>query len=142
MQKFILSIDQGTTGSTALLVDKNSFKVIDKVNKEFPQIFPKPGLVEHDLNDIWESVKDSIKEVLSKNSINSSQIDSIGITNQRETTCAYTKNGKPLANAIVWQDRRTSEFCKNNASSYETLKSKTGLPVSYTHLTLPTTPYV
>jgi glycerol kinase len=131
MKNFILSIDQGTTGSTALLVDITSNKVVGSHNTEFNQSFPKPGLVEHDLNEIWESVKTSIKELFLKTGISKDQIFSIGITNQRETTCAYTKKGTPLAPAIVWQDRRTLPFCQKMKVSYEekNLYKKTGLPL-------------
>lgn len=129
MKKYILAIDQGTTGTTSLLIDKHSYNVIDKVNLEFKQIYPRPGWVEHNLNDIWKTVEITISEVLSKNNISPESIISIGITNQRETTCAYTRDGEPLANAIVWQDRRTSEFCAKNIDSYKGLSSKTGLPL-------------
>jgi glycerol kinase len=129
MKKYILSIDQGTTGSTALLVDSLTFKVVGKCNHEFPQIFPKPGYVEHNLEEIWSSIKSSIIDVLKETKIKSNQIESIGITNQRETTCAYTKDGTPLFNAIVWQDRRTKQFCEDNSKSYAELKQKTGLPL-------------
>ena len=129
MKKYILSIDQGTTGTTALLVEKDTLEVVDKFNKEFPQIYPKPGWVEHDLNDIWLSVAESIKAVLDKNNIDKNSIHSIGITNQRETTCAYTHDGVPLANAIVWQDRRTADYCNNKKANYSQLQNKTGLPL-------------
>jgi glycerol kinase len=129
MKKFILSIDQGTTGTTAMLIDSQSFTVIDKVNSEFPQIYPHPGMVEHNLNDIWDSVEKTIIKVLKNNNVDKSCIECIGITNQRETTCAYTKDGEPLSNAIVWQDRRTSEFCKKNKDQYQNLQKKTGLPL-------------
>lgn len=129
MKKYILSIDQGTTGTTSMLTCCESLEVIGKVNIEFEQIFPKPGWVEHNLNDIWHTVESSTLQVLHKHNISSSQISSIGITNQRETTCAYTKEGVPLANAIVWQDRRTSDYCEANKAEYEPLKSLTGLPL-------------
>jgi glycerol kinase len=131
---FILAIDQGTTGTTAALINSITFEFVDKVNTEFPQIFPKPGWVEHNLDDIWNSVRNSVQEVLSKNSVQPSQVVSIGITNQRETTCAFSRNGKPLANAIVWQDRRTSEFCQKKQEELkekgkqDLLRQKTGLP--------------
>ena len=130
--KYILSIDQGTTGSTACLINAETFAFIGKVNKEYPQIYPKPSWVEHNLNDIWSSVEFTIQEVLKSNQATSSQIVAIGITNQRETTCAFNKAGIPLANAIVWQDKRTSDFCqelkaRNNLS--EKIKILTGLPI-------------
>ncbi|PIP91164.1 MAG: glycerol kinase [Bdellovibrionales bacterium CG12_big_fil_rev_8_21_14_0_65_38_15] len=126
---FILALDQGTTGTTAALVDAKTFKFIDKVNQEYPQIYPKPGWVEHNLNDIWTSVESTVKKLLQKTNIPSSSIISIGITNQRETTCAFDRSGNPLANAIVWQDRRTSDFCLQNKSKEPMLRSKTGLPL-------------
>ena len=111
MGKYYLAIDQGTTGSTALLVNAQDLKLVDKINQEYPQIYPSPGLVEHDLGDIWQSVSDVIKKVISKNNVDPGQIRAIGITNQRETICAFTKSGESLHNAIVWQDRRTADFC-------------------------------
>ncbi|MCO4752924.1 MAG: glycerol kinase GlpK [Bacteriovoracaceae bacterium] len=129
MKRYILSIDQGTTGSTALLLDSKSFAVVDKVNHEFPQIFPKPGQVEHNLNDIFDSIRRCVLDVLKKANVNGEQIECIGITNQRETVCAYDRDGRPLCNAIVWQDRRTAEYCAQNRKSYEKFKDKTGLPL-------------
>lgn len=129
MKQYILAIDEGTTGTTALLIDSKNFDLIDSVNQEFKQHYPKPSWVEHNLNEIWSAIEDTIKTILKKNNIGADQICSIGITNQRETTCAYNRAGEPLANAIVWQDRRTSEFCKSKRASYEKLKKKTGLPL-------------
>ena len=111
--KYILAIDQGTTGTTAAIMDLATLNFFSHVNKEYPQIYPHPGWVEHNLNDIWETVRFTVGEVLKKNNINAKDIAAIGITNQRETTCAFDKQGHPLANAIVWQDRRTSSFCDN-----------------------------
>ncbi|MBK23853.1 MAG: glycerol kinase [Halobacteriovorax sp.] len=128
---YILSIDQGTTGTTAVLVDDSNFNFVDKVNQEFPQIFPSPGLVEHNLNDIWGTVEKTITEVLNRNKLDGKSISSIGITNQRETICAFNKNGEQLHNAIVWQDRRTGEFCANliKMGHQDSIKEKTGLPI-------------
>ncbi|MBI2608520.1 MAG: glycerol kinase GlpK [Deltaproteobacteria bacterium] len=107
----ILAIDQGTTGTTALLIDKD-IHIIDKVTVDFPQIFPQSGWVEHNLNDIWQSTLLAIQKLLEKTKINPKKIDAIGITNQRETTCVWNqKTGKPLHNAIVWQCRRSASFC-------------------------------
>lgn len=127
---YILSIDQGTTGTTACLIDTKTFKICNKSNKEFTQIFPKPGHVEHDLNEIWDTVSYVVEDVISKSKIDKSEILSIGITNQRETTCAFSKSThSPLANAIVWQDRRTHEKCvqlkANNLEPF--IKKATGL---------------
>lgn len=129
MKKFILAIDEGTTGSTALLINAENFQLVDSVNSEFKQHFPKPSWVEHDLSEIWLSIEKTVKEVLKKNNISGEQICSIGITNQRETTCAYNNAGEPLAKAIVWQDRRTSEFCQSAKEKYAPLIKKTGLPL-------------
>ena len=111
MQKFILTIDQGTTSSRIILFN-NKFKMIDLLQKETKQYFPQDGWVEHDPIEIWKNVKKLIKQILSKNSLKASQILSIGITNQRETTVLWNKTtGIPIYKAIVWQDRRTSKAC-------------------------------
>ena len=111
MKKYILSIDAGTTSSRAILFDKNG-KQISISQFEFTQIFPKESWVEHDPMEIWETQLRAIKDVVSKSSINVEEIDSIGITNQRETTVVWNKKtGKPVYNAIVWQDRRTAFIC-------------------------------
>lgn len=129
-QEFILSIDEGTTGSTALLIDTKDFKLVDKHNLEFKQIYPKPSWVEHDLNEIWLTVEKTIEELLAKNNIKANQIKAIGITNQRETTCAFNKKGEPLCHAIVWQDRRTADFCEKNKDEFKKrFQKKTGLPL-------------
>jgi glycerol kinase len=129
--KYILSIDQGTTGTRACLVDANTFDLVGQASKEYPQIFPKPSWVEHNLFDIWDSVEFTIKKVLLDNNIQSNMIAAIGITNQRETTCAFNKIGKPLGNAIVWQDKRTSDFCQNlkDKNLSDKIKTLTGLPI-------------
>ena len=112
MNQFILSIDQGTTSSRVVIYDKN-FIVIDSLQKDVNQFFPKDGWVEHDAYSIWKDVKKLIKDLLKKNNIDSSQILSIGISNQRETTVLWDKtNGIPVNRAIVWQDRRTEYICK------------------------------
>jgi glycerol kinase len=125
----ILAIDQGTTGTTAVLINDSNFKFTDKVNQEFPQIFPKPGWVEHNLDHIWSSVQVTIEAVLKKNNLTGNDITAIGITNQRETTCAFSKAGTPLANAIVWQDRRTFDFCQTLKAREPEIQKRTGLPV-------------
>ena len=110
---YVLAIDQGTTSSRAILFTKNMDAAFVS-QKEFPQYFPKSGWVEHDPNDIWESVMFVCQDVMSKAGITGAQIVSIGITNQRETTLIWSKKtGKPIHNAIVWQDRRTSDMCKS-----------------------------
>lgn len=127
---FILAIDQGTTGTTSLLIDATSLKILDKEKSDYRQIYPKPGWVEHDLDDIWASVSLSVETILKRTKINPKNIIGIGITNQRETTCAYDKKGKPLHHAIVWQDRRTAAYCEENAERYNQIcRKKTGLPL-------------
>lgn len=128
--KYILSIDQGTTGTTAALVDLETLQITKKTNQEFEQIFPKPGQVEHNLNDIWATVETTVKQVVSDSGARFDQIQGIGITNQRETICAFKKDGSPLCNAIVWQDRRTQDFCKSASKDQkEMIQQKTGLPL-------------
>ena len=129
MNKYVLSIDAGTTGITVLLLTKVG-NVIDKEYSEFKQYYPKPGWVEHDPMEIWNTTLNLIKVVLKKYSADS--IDSIGITNQRETTVIWNKNsGKPIYNAIVWQCRRTSKYCeKLKLDGYsELFQEKTGLVI-------------
>ena len=129
MEKYILSIDAGTSSSRALIIDKKGN--IQGISQfEFPQIFPKEGWVEHNPNDIWETQLKAIKEVLKKTKNSPENIHSIGITNQRETTVIWNKKtGEPVYNAIVWQDRRTADFCNNlKKQNLESLfQSKTGL---------------
>ncbi len=109
--KYVLAIDQGTTGTHVAVVDPK-VRVVGKGYREFKQFFPKPGWVEHDLEEIWRSVERTIAEALKDAGIKGNQIAAIGITNQRETTGLWNRNtGKPVHNAIVWQDRRTSERC-------------------------------
>ncbi len=128
--KYILAIDQGTTGSRAVIYDKKGRK-IGSAYQEFPQHFPKPGWVEHDPHDLWNSVKASIDRVLAK--IPAGSIAAIGITNQRETTVMWdARTGKPVHNAIVWQCRRTAARCdglKKNRRTAEFFRKRTGLPV-------------
>ena len=112
MKKYILTIDQGTTSSRVVLYDvKFNIKSIEQ--KEFKQYFPKDGWVEHDPEEIWNDVNYLIRQTIKKNKLNPSQIISIGITNQRETTVLWNKKtGKPIYKAIVWQDRRTADYCE------------------------------
>ncbi len=129
MPSYILAIDQGTTGTTALLVDR-SRRVAAKVNREFPQHFPRLGWVEHDLREIWRSVLDAIKGALRQARAQPSQIAAIGITNQRETVCLWDRKSlRPAHRAIVWQDRRTAEDCERlRAQLLEPLyRARTGL---------------
>ena len=109
--RYILALDQGTTSSRAILFDQE-FHIVGKAQKEFTQIFPQPGWVEHDPQEIWESQLAVAREVMKTKGVKAHQIAGIGITNQRETTIIWDKEtGKPIHNAIVWQDRRTSDIC-------------------------------
>jgi len=112
MRDLVMAIDQGTTGSTVLIIDKE-MQVLGKGYAEFEQHFPKPGWVEHDAEQIWESVEKTIVAALKAADVGADRIAAIGITNQRETVVAWDRNtGKAYHNAIVWQCRRTSEMCK------------------------------
>lgn len=127
--KVILALDQGTTSSRAVLISENG-DLHASSQKEFKQIFPSPGLVEHDPLELWASQAACIAEVLSKGAVKQSQIAAIGITNQRETTLVWDrKTGVPLMNAIVWQDRRTTEFCQKlkKEGAEQLVRNKTGL---------------
>ncbi len=113
MQKFILSIDQGTTSTRSIIFNDN-FEIVSSDQLEFKQYFPKDGCVEHDPQEIFNTVLQTAQNVIKKAKINSSQILSIGITNQRETVVIWDKDtGKPIYRAIVWQDRRTVNYCKD-----------------------------
>ena len=129
MKKYVLSLDAGTTSSRSILFDKSG-KQIAVAQEEFSQFFPKKSWVEHDPNEIWQTQLNSIKTVIEKSSINPENIDSIGITNQRETTIIWNKNtGEPVYNAIVWQDRRTAKICNDliDAGQEPIFSAKTGL---------------
>ena len=112
MKKFLIAIDQGTTSSRAILFDlQGNIKFTSQF--EFTQYFPKNGWVEHNPNEIWTTTIKALKQVIRKASILKGKILSIGITNQRETTILWNKKtGKAIYNAIVWQDRRTQEYCE------------------------------
>ncbi len=129
MKDLILSIDQGTTGTTVLILDKN-LNLLGKKNNEFPQYYPQPGWVEHDATEIWESTVKTISEALKLAQISADRIACIGITNQRETTTLWQKsNSKPIHRAIVWQDRRTAPFCHKlkKQGKEKLIRQKTGL---------------
>ena len=128
MSKYYISIDQGTTSSRAVLYD-SSFNQITQEQQEFKQHYPAEGLVEHDPEEIWTSVLNTVNSLMSKKGIKSSDVISIGITNQRETVMLWDKDGKVLDKAIVWQDRRTTEFCEElKAKGVESeVTKKTGL---------------
>ena len=129
MYKYILALDQGTTSSRAIVFDNKGLQVAS-ARKEFRQIFPQPGWVEHDPDEIWSSQAAVAAEVLARAGISSPAIAAAGITNQRETTVVWNrKTGRPVYNAIVWQDRRTSGFCDQlkNEGLENLILQKTGL---------------
>ena len=127
----ILAIDQGTTGTKAVLIDAK-LRVLAESSQEFPQHFPRPGWVEHDLEEIYASVRKSVRGALRKAKVEPRSIAAIGITNQRETTALWErKTGKPIHRAIVWQDRRTADLCQTLKDSglERTIRRKTGLVI-------------
>ncbi len=128
-EEYILALDQGTTSSRAIIFDHRG-QIRSVAQKEFTQIFPKPGWVEHDPNEIWSSQAGVAAEATVKIGINGKNIKAIGITNQRETTIVWNREtGLPVYNAIVWQDRRTAAFCDNlkNEGLTDMIRAKTGL---------------
>jgi glycerol kinase len=129
MSTYILSLDQGTTSSRAILFNQEG-QIVSIAQKEFTQIFPTPGWVEHDALEIWSTQIGVASEVISKQSIQEDSIKAIGITNQRETTILWNnKTGIPIYNAIVWQDRRTADYCDELklAGKQALIQEKTGL---------------
>ena len=129
MKKFVLAFDAGTTSSRAIVFDVNG-KICSVAQKEFTQFFPQSGWVEHDPREIWSSQASVAAEAITKIGINGSDIAGIGITNQRETTIVWDRaTGEPVYNAIVWQDRRTSEYCDSlkKEGMIAGIKEKTGL---------------
>nr|WP_304214688.1 glycerol kinase GlpK [Fredinandcohnia onubensis] len=129
MEKYILSLDQGTTSSRAILFNQKG-EIVHVAQKEFTQIFPKPGWVEHNANEIWGSILSVMASVLSEANVKAEQIAGIGITNQRETTVVWDKEtGQPVYNAIVWQSRQTADICEELKAKglSDTFRQKTGL---------------
>lgn len=129
MEQYIMSIDQGTTSSRAILFDKEG-QIQGVAQREFKQYFPKSGWVEHDANEIWTSVLAVMAEVINENEIDPEQIKGIGITNQRETTVIWDKKtGRPIYHAIVWQSRQTQHICNElkEQGHEKTFRNKTGL---------------
>jgi glycerol kinase len=125
----LLAIDQGTTGSTSLVMDKNG-RTLGRATQPFPQHFPSPGLVEHEPDEIWSSVADSIAGALRAAGVGGDRVAAIGITNQRETAIVWDRaSGKPIHRAIVWQDRRTAARCEElRANGHEAkVRATTGL---------------
>ncbi len=131
MDQYILALDQGTTSSRAVVFDKKG-AIVSVAQKEFTQIFPKPGWVEHDATEIWSTQAGMAAEAISKKGLEGAQIAAIGITNQRETAVVWDrKTGEPIYNAIVWQDKRTSDYCETlkAAGKSEMIREKTGLVI-------------
>lgn len=131
MGKYIIALDQGTTSSRAIVFDKEQ-NIIGISQKEFTQIYPKEGWVEHDPVEIWATQYGVLQEVIAKTNVDRDEIAAIGITNQRETTIVWEKStGKPIYNAIVWQCRRTADICDNlKTNGWEDyIKKNTGLVV-------------
>ena len=126
MEKYILTIDQGTTSTRAILFN-HECAITHVAQKEFTQHFPKPGWVEHDANEIWLSVLSVMAEVMTTSGVNPSQVAAIGITNQRETTVVWDKHtGLPIYHALVWQSRQTDYICDElkQKGLEETFKNK------------------
>lgn len=122
----ILAIDQGTTGTTTVLCGQDG-QIVDRAYRELPQIYPKPGWVEHDPMAIWQTVVETVEGIAARNE---GRPAAIGITNQRETTIVWDRStGEPIHNAIVWQCRRTAEICEGIRAHEELIRSKTGLPI-------------
>src|SRR5215210_6325742 len=129
MTEYILALDQGTTSSRAMVFEKSG-SIKSVAQKEFLQYYPKPGWVEHDPQEIWTSQVTVATEAILKAGITPSQIAGIGITNQRETTIVWDREtGKPVCNAIVWQDRRTADYCDSlKKDGHDSIiRQKTGL---------------
>ncbi|MCK9192294.1 MAG: FGGY family carbohydrate kinase, partial [Nevskia sp.] len=125
----LLAIDQGTTSSRAILFDRSG-NVLGRAQRELPQSFPQPGWVEHDAERIWQDVRACVSQVLAEQGLSARDITALGITNQRETTVLWERaSGRPLHPAIVWQDRRTAEFCLSQADAARQLglHARTGL---------------
>lgn len=126
-KKYVMALDAGTTSNRCILFDKNG-NIVSMAQKEFTQIYPKPGWIEHDANEIWSTQLGVSVEAMSKIGATAGDIAAIGITNQRETTIIWDKDtGKPVYNAIVWQCRRTADYCEAIADRQDMIRSKTGL---------------
>lgn len=131
MEKYILALDQGTTSSRAVIFDQRG-DIVSIAQKEFTQYFPKPGWVEHDPVEIWSTQAGIAAEVVTKKGLSGANIAAIGITNQRETVVVWDKRtGDPVYNAIVWQDKRTADFCDelNKSGKADLIRAKTGLVI-------------
>lgn len=132
MSEYVLSIDQGTTGSTVLIFDHEG-DIKGRAYSEFTQHYPKPGWVEHDAEEIWNVTVEVIADALKNANIRASDVNAIGITNQRETVVLWDrKTGEPVHRAIVWQDRRTAKYCdelREKSGMVDKIRSKTGLVI-------------
>ena len=131
MKKYILALDNGTTSARTIIFDING-NIVSAAQKEFSQIYPKPGYVEHDPVELYAAIYSTMTEAVLQSGISPSEIAAIGITNQRETTICWDKTtGKPIYNAIVWQCRRTADYCEElKAKGYaDKIREKTGLPI-------------
>ena len=162
MAKYVMALDAGTTSNRCILFNEKG-EMCSVAQKEFTQFFPKPGWVEHDADEIWATQYEVAKQAMENVGATAADIAAIGITNQRETTIVWDKaTGEPVHHAIVWQCRRTAEYCDSlkDKGLVDKIREKTGLvidayfsgtkirwilenvpgarPVSYTHLTLPT----
>ncbi|NLV22546.1 MAG: glycerol kinase, partial [Syntrophomonadaceae bacterium] len=129
MDAYVLSIDQGTTGTTILIIDRQG-RIVSRAGREFTQYYPQPGWVEHDPREILEITRMLIRLAISQAGLSAGQIKAIGITNQRETTVVWDKySGQPIGNAIVWQCRRTAPLCEEMKAAgwTEKIKARTGL---------------
>ena len=128
MKQYIIALDQGTTSSRAIIFDKMG-NIISSAQRPFTQYFPHSGWVEHDAKEIWGSQISTLTEALAKCNVSAQEVAAIGITNQRETTIVWDrKSGEPIANAIVWQDHRTADYCEElKKSKAEFIRAKTGL---------------
>ena len=132
MSKYVGAIDQGTT-STRFIIFDHASNPVASAQKEHEQIFPQPGWVEHDATEIWVRTQEVINAALAKAAIKPDEIAAIGITNQRETTVVWERaTGKPIGNALVWQDTRTSDICRELAEQggQDRFRLKTGLPLA------------
>ncbi len=132
MAEYVGAIDQGTTSTRFMIFDKQG-KVIGVSQKEHKQIFPKPGWVEHDPLEIWQATQEVIRGALNKAGLKANQLAAVGITNQRETAVVWDKKtGKPVCNAIVWQDTRTDQICNELAKQggQDRFRTAVGLPLA------------
>ena len=132
MAKYVGALDQGTTSDRFIIFDHHG-KIVGWEQKEHKQIFPQPGWVEHNPEEIWKNTQDVIRGALFKTGIDGSDLVAVGITNQRETTVVWSKiTGKPYMNAIVWQCTRTDEICKelSRDRGQNRFREKTGLPIA------------